>query len=157
FILLLGAEVNSWAVGQRETAADIPSIMHEVQAHDTTRGAAGPTAGTSQEDLQSGKGKAAMRGDEAAVEHERGAHGDDVKPPKFAEANAPDPNKTAAEAERSSGYDTNRPQHRPEPGIRQDTGQDGGQDTGRDVDGASPGGNMSRAGDRGLSSPVDDD
>jgi len=91
FILLLGAEVNSWAAGQRETAADIPSIIHEVQAHDTTRGAAGPTAGTPQEDLQSGEGKAAMRSDATAIEHERVAHGADVKPPKFAEPDAPKP------------------------------------------------------------------
>jgi len=39
-ILLLGAEVNSWAAGRRETATDIPSIIHEVRAHDSTRGAA---------------------------------------------------------------------------------------------------------------------
>ena len=42
FILLLGAEVNSWASGQRQTAADLAAIIHEVQAHNTTRGAADP-------------------------------------------------------------------------------------------------------------------
>jgi YihY family inner membrane protein len=52
FILLLGAEINSWDLGQRETAADIPGILHQLQAHDTTRGAAGPTAGQPQEELQ---------------------------------------------------------------------------------------------------------
>ncbi len=52
FILLLGAEINSWAAGQRETAADIPGVLHAVQAHDTVRGAAGPTAGEPQEELQ---------------------------------------------------------------------------------------------------------
>src|SRR5262249_1251899 len=45
FIVLLGAEVNSWAAGQRATAADLPGVLHAVQAHRTLRGAAGPTAG----------------------------------------------------------------------------------------------------------------
>jgi hypothetical protein len=52
FILLVGAEVNSWAAGQRQTAGDIATVLHEVQAHNTTRGAAGPTAGQPQEDLR---------------------------------------------------------------------------------------------------------
>ena len=52
FILLLGAEINSWSAGQRETATDIPGILHAVQAHHTLRGAAGPTAGQPQEELQ---------------------------------------------------------------------------------------------------------
>jgi YihY family inner membrane protein len=52
FILLLGAEINSWDIGQRETAADIPGILHQVQAHNSTQGAAGPTAGQPQEELQ---------------------------------------------------------------------------------------------------------
>ncbi|HEY1390343.1 MAG TPA: YihY/virulence factor BrkB family protein [Ktedonobacterales bacterium] len=52
FILLLGAEVNSWALGQRQTAADLAVIVHQVQTHNTTRGAAGPTAGSPAEDLQ---------------------------------------------------------------------------------------------------------
>ena len=33
FILLLGAEINSWVAGQRETASDVPGILHAVQAH----------------------------------------------------------------------------------------------------------------------------
>ena len=52
FILLLGAEINSWAAGQRETASDVPGILHAVQAHRSTRGAAGPTAGAPQEEMQ---------------------------------------------------------------------------------------------------------
>jgi membrane protein len=52
FILLLGAEINSWVAGQRETAADMPGILHAVQAHRSTRGAAGPTAGEPQEEMQ---------------------------------------------------------------------------------------------------------
>jgi Virulence factor BrkB len=52
FILLLGAELNSWAAGQRETAADLPSILHAVQAHRSLQGAAGPTAGAPHEEMQ---------------------------------------------------------------------------------------------------------
>jgi YihY family inner membrane protein len=52
FILLLGAEINSWTAGQRETASDLPGILHAVQAHDSTHGAAGPTAGEPQEEMQ---------------------------------------------------------------------------------------------------------
>jgi membrane protein len=52
FIVLLGAEINSWAAGQRETASDLPGILHAVQAHGSTRGAAGPTAGEPQEEMQ---------------------------------------------------------------------------------------------------------
>jgi membrane protein len=52
FILLLGAEINSWVAGQRETATDMPGILHAVQAHRSTRGAAGPTAGEPQEEMQ---------------------------------------------------------------------------------------------------------
>ena len=70
FILLLGAEVNSWASGQRETAGDIAAILHEVQAHNTTRGAAGPTAGMPQEDKQHHKGARAMASPERARQHE---------------------------------------------------------------------------------------
>ena len=91
FILLLGAEVNSWASGQRQTAADLASIIHEVQAHNTTRGAAGPTAGSPTEDLQHHEGAAAMETDEKAIEHERTDHHDDALPPKYEEAQAPDP------------------------------------------------------------------
>jgi membrane protein len=52
FIMLLGAEINSWAAGQRATAADLPGVLHAVQAHHTLRGAAGPTAGMPQEEMQ---------------------------------------------------------------------------------------------------------
>jgi membrane protein len=52
FILLLGAEINSWAAGQRATAADLPGMLHAVQAHRTLRGAAGLTAGLPQEEMQ---------------------------------------------------------------------------------------------------------
>jgi membrane protein len=91
FILLLGAEVNSWAAGQRQTAADLASIIHEVQAHNTTRGAAGPTAGSPTEDMQHHEGAAAMETDKKAIEHERTDHHDDIQPPKYEEAEAPDP------------------------------------------------------------------
>jgi YihY family inner membrane protein len=132
FILLLGAEVNSWAAGQRETAADIPSIIHEVEAHDTTRGAAGPTAGTPEADLQGHQGAAAMRNNQAAIEHERVAHKGDEKPPKFAAANSPNPALTAAAAEHTTGYNKNRPTHRPEPGKQGSDASEGGAD-GRQV------------------------
>jgi uncharacterized BrkB/YihY/UPF0761 family membrane protein len=52
FILLLGAEINSWVAGQRETATDVPGILHAVQAHRSARDAAGPTAGEPQEEMQ---------------------------------------------------------------------------------------------------------
>ncbi len=51
-ILLLGAEINSWAAGQRETAADLPGILHAVQAHRSLENAAGPTAGMPHEEMQ---------------------------------------------------------------------------------------------------------
>jgi hypothetical protein len=38
--------------GQRETASDVPGILHAVQAHRSTRDAAGPTAGEPQEEMQ---------------------------------------------------------------------------------------------------------
>ena len=44
FILLLGAEINSWLAGQRAAASDLPSVLHAVQVHHILRGAAGPTA-----------------------------------------------------------------------------------------------------------------
>lgn len=88
FILLLGAEINSWASGQRETSAPIDGILHEVQAHNTARGAAGPTAGSPSEDLQGYRGAAAMRDTAAAIRHERREHGGDALPPKYAESGA---------------------------------------------------------------------
>ncbi|MGO8950775.1 MAG: YhjD/YihY/BrkB family envelope integrity protein [Ktedonobacterales bacterium] len=86
FILLLGAEINSWDAGQRETAGSVMAVLHEVQAHNTTRGAAGPTAGLPQEDLQHHLGAAAMQDEEAAILHERRDHRLDEQPPKFAES-----------------------------------------------------------------------
>jgi YihY family inner membrane protein len=80
FILLLGAEVNSWTSGQRETAGDIAAILHEVQAHNTTLGAAGPTAGMPQEDKQHHKGARAMQTPESARKHEHDDHHTDVQP-----------------------------------------------------------------------------
>ncbi|HEY7833750.1 MAG TPA: hypothetical protein VIG30_09290, partial [Ktedonobacterales bacterium] len=67
------------------------TILHEVQAHDTTRGAAGPTDGLPQEDLQHAKGAEAMRDTPAAIEHEREDHKTDIQPPKTAEAHLPGP------------------------------------------------------------------
>ena len=78
--------MNSWAAGQRETAAPIDAILHELQAHNTTRGAAGPTAGQPQEDLQDGKGAGAMGNTRDAIAHERRDHEDDAQPPKYAES-----------------------------------------------------------------------
>jgi len=52
FILLLGAEVNSWTAGHRAAAADLPEVLHAVQVHRTLRGAAGPTAGMAHEEMQ---------------------------------------------------------------------------------------------------------
>lgn len=86
FILCMGAEVNSWAAGQRPTAASIDAILHELQAHNTTRGAAGPTAGEPQEDLQNFQGASAMRDTQRAIRHERNEHPGDAQPPKFAES-----------------------------------------------------------------------
>ncbi len=51
-ILLLGAEINSFLAGQRQTATALPGILYEVQVRKSVEGAAGPTAGQSQEDLQ---------------------------------------------------------------------------------------------------------
>ncbi|MFI5274122.1 MAG: YihY/virulence factor BrkB family protein [Ktedonobacterales bacterium] len=88
FILLLGAEINSWRSGQRQTASAIDAIMHELQAHNTTRGAAGPTAGDPREDLQNSEGASAMRDTTAAIRHERTQHQGDAEPPKYAESGA---------------------------------------------------------------------
>lgn len=51
-ILLLGAEVNSFWAGQRQTATSLPGILYALQVHGTAAGAAGPTAGQPQENLQ---------------------------------------------------------------------------------------------------------
>jgi YihY family inner membrane protein len=86
-ILLLGAEINSWTSGQRQTVGDIDTILHEVQAHNTThnttRGAAGSTAGTRAEDLQGGRGARAVETPVEAVHHERTQHKRDAKPPQY--------------------------------------------------------------------------
>jgi membrane protein len=62
FILLLGAEVNSWASGQRETAGPIDAILYDLQAHNTTR----DTPST--------------------ISHERTAHKGSAQPPKYTES-----------------------------------------------------------------------
>ncbi len=54
-ILLLGAEINSFLAGQRQTAAALPGILYEVQVRRSVEGAAGPTAGQPQEDLQANR------------------------------------------------------------------------------------------------------
>ena len=56
FILLFGMEINSWASGQRQTAGDLQTVMHEVQVHKTTLGAAGPSAGSAAEDISHRQG-----------------------------------------------------------------------------------------------------
>ncbi len=90
FILLLGMEINSWAGGQRQTASDIVGIMHEVQAHNSTRGAAGPTAGTKTEDLQSHEGANTTRNNRDALQHKRHEHRDTSVPSKYAEVDRRD-------------------------------------------------------------------
>jgi uncharacterized BrkB/YihY/UPF0761 family membrane protein len=51
-ILLLGAEINSFWAGQRQTATELAGMLYEVQVRRSLEGAAGPTAGHPQEDLQ---------------------------------------------------------------------------------------------------------
>ncbi|HET8906594.1 MAG TPA: hypothetical protein VFN11_06480, partial [Ktedonobacterales bacterium] len=103
-ILLVGAEINSWASGQRETASDIAAILHEVQAHNTTRGAAGPTAGSPQEDLATQEGGQAMATSGRATKHERTDHRDDTKPETVQSGN---------DSRQYSGSDANNPQAMP--------------------------------------------
>jgi membrane protein len=52
FILLLGGEINSFRAGQGQTKTDLPGILYEAQVQKTANGAAGPTAGRPQENLQ---------------------------------------------------------------------------------------------------------
>jgi membrane protein len=92
FILLLGAEINSWVAGQRETASDLPGILHAVQAHGSIHGAAGPTAGEPQEEMQRHRGAATASG-AAAVKQEPQEHRADAQMPRSAEADAPAPGK----------------------------------------------------------------
>lgn len=80
FILLLGAEVISFSEGQRRAAGDLAAILHEVQAHRTTSGAAGATAGLPSEDVKHRQGMRAMRNRWAARHHERRDHSDDARP-----------------------------------------------------------------------------
>lgn len=103
-ILLVGAEVNSWASGQRETASDIAAILHEVQAHNTTRGAAGPTAGSPQEDLATHEGGQAMATSGRATKYERTNHRDDTKPETVQSGN---------DSRQYSGSDASNPQAMP--------------------------------------------
>jgi membrane protein len=84
FIVLLGAEINSWVAGQRETASDLPGILHAVQAHGSIHGAAGPTAGEPEEEMQRHKGA-------AAIKQEPQDRRADAQAPKSAEADAPAP------------------------------------------------------------------
>ncbi len=51
-ILLLGAEINSFLAGQRQTATGLSGILYELQVRRSVEGAAGPTAGKPEEDLQ---------------------------------------------------------------------------------------------------------
>jgi len=51
-ILLLGAEINSFWAGQRQTATELSGLLYKVQVRRSLEGAAGPTAGQPQEDLQ---------------------------------------------------------------------------------------------------------
>jgi membrane protein len=50
FIMLLGAEINSWFSGQRQALGDLAFLLHAVQAHDSTTTAACPTASLPTED-----------------------------------------------------------------------------------------------------------
>lgn len=86
FILLLGAEVMSWAAGQRRTSSDVTGILHELQAHATVLGAAGKTAGLPSEDLQHHLGAAAMRDRHAARLHESHDHRHDAPPRELTHA-----------------------------------------------------------------------
>lgn len=83
FILLLGAEINSWVAGQRETAADLPSILHAVQAHHTLRGAAGPTAGRPAEEMQQHSRAWPVRYIEAVLRRVRGGHPLTLRLPRY--------------------------------------------------------------------------
>ncbi len=83
FILLLGAEVNSWNEGQRRALGDIAAMVHEVQAHRSVEAIAGPTAGLPSVDLQHHKGAAAEATPELLEHHIREDHRDDFQPPRW--------------------------------------------------------------------------
>ena len=80
-ILLLGAELNSIHSGQRRSVGNLTTILHQVQAHATTRGAAGPTAGTRSEDIEHHEGAPAMRTRARALFHLERQHAHDAHPP----------------------------------------------------------------------------
>jgi YihY family inner membrane protein len=117
-ILLLGAEINSWAVGERQTAAPINALLHEVQAHNTTRAAAGPTAGVPQEDVEHRKGAAALRDERSAIEHERHDHHGDIEPPKFAESGVAAPGYKVESQDELQRLDTEGAAQQGEPNQR---------------------------------------
>ena len=83
FILLLGAEINSWVAGQRESAADLPSMLHAVQVHHTLRGAAGPTAGMPAEEMQRHSRAWPVRYVEAVLRRGRGGHPLTLRLPRY--------------------------------------------------------------------------
>jgi uncharacterized BrkB/YihY/UPF0761 family membrane protein len=82
FIVLLGAEINSWAAGQRETATDLAGMLHAVQTHRTVRGAAGPTAGQPQEDMQQHRPSRLTRYLTAAIRRVRRRYPSSLKLPR---------------------------------------------------------------------------
>jgi hypothetical protein len=95
FILLLGAEINSWVAGQRETAADLPGMLHAVQAHHSLRGAAGPTAGRPAEEMQRHSRAWPVRYIEAVLRRARGGHPLTLRLPRY--RRAPDQAQTPLE------------------------------------------------------------
>lgn len=85
FLLLMGAEVNSWLAGYRETPSDVPTVLHEAIIHRRFPGPPcddGPSS--------NGAGNGHMRGDAAA--HDGAA----------AEAEAPADDQPEAEASQPS-------------------------------------------------------
>ncbi len=87
FILLLGAEINSWAAGQREAATDLPGMLHAVQVHRTLRGAAGPTAGLASEEMQRHHSRAwLVRYAEAVLRRSHGGSPLNLRLPRFRRA-----------------------------------------------------------------------
>jgi membrane protein len=83
FILLLGAEINSWAAGQGATATDLPGMLHAVQVHHTLRGAAGPTAGMAHEEMQRHSRARLWRYAEAVVRRARGGRPLNLRLPHY--------------------------------------------------------------------------
>ncbi len=100
-ILLLGAEVNSWASGQRATASDIAAILHDAQARNTTGGATRPTADEPRKDKRRHKGARATAtpthaepGDAARGEASPTPSGDARAAPYTYAPAAPQPHRT---------------------------------------------------------------